>query len=77
MLNSSTYLTHRLDPIRGYHSVCQSELGNDGNKVVLCIPQGSSITRPLTIRLLSVINRTLVDGESYLSAEIQSMYSKV
>ena len=66
-------LTHRLDPIRCYHS-SQSGPGNNGNEGVLCIPQSSSITGASSSDcLVSYIGHSL--GESYLSVEIQSVYS--
>ena len=54
----------------------QSEPGSDGNKGIPLIPQSTSITGSSTSVLFSVISGTLV-GESYLSSEIQSVYSAV
>ena len=48
----------------------KSGLGSDGNERKLCIPQGSSITDCL----VSYAGHSLEAG-SYLSAEMQSVYS--
>ena len=52
----------------------QSGPGSDGNEGMLCIPQSSSITRPSALDcLVSYAVHSL--GESYSSAEMQSVYS--
>ena len=53
----------------------QSGPGSDDNEGVLHISPKLHYYRNLTIRLLSVISRTLVVRGSYLSAEKQSVYS--
>ena len=53
----------------------QSGPGSDGNEGVLRIPPKLQHCWNLTIRLFSVISRTLVGGMSYPSAEKQSVYS--
>ena len=55
-----SYLTHRWDPIRYYHS---------GSKQMAKLQDWS-----FTIRWFSVISRRLI-GVSYPSAEMQSVYS--
>ena len=52
----------------------QSGLGSGGNKEVLCIPQSSSITGTSPSDYLVSYPEDLL-GESYLSAEKQSVYS--
>ena len=52
----------------------QSGPGSDGNKGILCIPQSSSITGTSALDcLVSYPGYSLVG--SYLSAEVQSVYS--
>ena len=57
-----------IGPLLGATTPGQSQPGSDGNKGVLHICQS------FTIRLFSVISRTPL-GESYPSAEKQSVYS--
>ena len=55
----------------------QIRTGSDGNERVLRIPQNSSITWTSPSGcLMSYAGPSLVGGESYFSAEVQSMYSK-
>ena len=60
--------------LSGATTLSQGGPGSDGSDGVLSIPQSFSITGAFTIRLFSVISRTLI-GESYPSAEKQSVYS--
>ena len=54
----------------------QSEPGSDGNEEVLRIPQSSRITRTsLSDCLVSIQDIHVAGWGSYLSAEIQSVYS--
>ena len=52
----------------------QSSPGGDGNEEVLCIPQSSSITEASSSDCLELYPGQSL-GKSYLSAEIQSVYS--
>ena len=61
--------------LSGATSRGQSGPGSNGNKEVLHISQKLQHYKSLTIRLFSVISRTLVGG-SYLSAQMQLVYSK-
>ena len=54
----------------------QSAPGSDGNERELCIPQSSSITEASPSDCLVSYPRHSL-GESYLSADIQSVYSTV
>ena len=68
------YLTHMT--LLGDTTMDQSELGSNGNEGVLFIPQSSSATRASpTDCLVSYSMHSL--GESYLIAEMQSVYSAV
>ena len=62
--------------LSGATTLGQRGPGNDGNEGVFCIPQSSSITgtSPSDF-LVSYRGHLLVDGESHLSAEVQSVYS--
>ena len=73
MSNSSIWPIART--LSGATTPGQSESGSDANKEVLRIPQRSSITGTLTIRLFWVISRTLIGEESSTFAEMQSVYS--
>ena len=53
----------------------QSELGSNGNEKVYRIPQSSSITGTLPSDCLVSYQSYSFDGESYPSAEVQSVYS--
>ena len=77
MSNSSIWPIDRI--LSGTTTLSQSEPGSDNNKGVLCIPQSSSITSSITGALpsdclVSYPGHLLVVG-SYLSAEMQSVYS--
>ena len=61
-----------IGPVSGVTTLGPSGPGSDGNKGVLHIPQ---YYLNFTIRLFSVISRTLVGVGSYPSAEKQSVYS--
>ena len=78
-VNSRNHVLNLYDPEIGPLSdaitLGQTGPGSDGNEEVLHIPQSSSFTLNLTIRLLSFISRTLLGGVSYLSTEMQSVYS--
>ena len=60
--------------LSGATTLGQIEPESDGNKEVLCIPQSSSITRKSPSDCLVSYPRHLL-GESYPSAEKQSVYS--
>ena len=64
---SSVKSIHR--DLSGATILGQKGPGSNGNEVVLQNQWN------LTIRLFSVISRTLMGGGSYLFAEVQSMYS--
>ena len=53
----------------------QSGPGSNGNEGVLCIPPKPHHHWNLTIRLFSVISKTLVGWGCHLSAGVQSVYS--
>ena len=62
------------DHVTGATTPGLSGLGSDGDERVLCIPQSSSIIRTsLSDCLVSYPGHLL--GVSYLSAEVQSVYS--
>ena len=62
--------------LSGATTLGQSEVGSDGNEGVLCIPQSSSITgTSLSDYLVWNPGHLLREGESYLSAEMQLVYS--
>ena len=62
--------------LSGASALGQSGPGSDANEGVFCIPQSSSITEAsLSDCLVSYLGHSL--GESYPSAEMQSMYSTV
>ena len=63
------FINHRFDLIRCYLS------GSDGNETVFCIPQSSSITGPSPSDCL-VSSPEHSFWESYLSAEMESVYRK-
>ena len=68
MSNSSTWPTDRT--LSGTTTLSQSGPGSDGNELVLCIPQSSSITRALTSEcLMSYPRYWLVKRGSYPPAE--------
>ena len=54
----------------------QSGPGNDGNKGILCIPQGSSITGASPLDCFVLYPRHSL-GEFYPFVEMQSVYSAV
>ena len=65
-----------MQSVSGAITLGQSGPGIDGNKRVLCIPQSSSITRASLLDcLVSYPEHSL--RESYLSADMQSVYSTV
>ena len=71
---SSVWLIDRT--LSGATTPGQSGLGSDSNEEVLCIPQSSSMTRtPPSDCLVSYRTFFGGGGESYSSAEKQSMYS--
>ena len=53
----------------------QSRPGSNGNEGVVCISQKIQHYWSLTIRLFTLIYRTLVEGGSYSSVMIQLVYS--
>ena len=71
-LSQGCDLTHISDTITSG----QSEPGSDGNKKVLPIPYSSSITGALPSEC-SASKPGLSFGESYFTAEVQSVYSAV
>ena len=60
--------------LSGATTPSQSELGSDGNKAVLHIPQGSSNTAAPSSGCLMLYSGHFMD-ESYFSADMQSVYS--
>ena len=68
------YLTHRYDPIRCYHSGPEWTWERRQWRGTHHSPKLQYYWN-LTIKLFSVISRTLVGGGSYPSAEMQSVYS--
>ena len=76
MANSSIWPIDRT--LSGVTTPGQSGPGSDGNEGVLCNPKKLKDYWSITIRLFSIITRTLIGengGGSYLSAEMQSVYS--
>ena len=53
----------------------QSGHGSNGNEGVLRIPQGPSIYWDLTIRLFSVISRTLIEGLPLCRGAVSVLYA--
>ena len=53
----------------------QSKPGRNGNEGVLCIPQSSSITGTSPSDCLELYPGHLLEGVSYHSSEMQSVYS--
>ena len=72
MQYSSIWLIDRT--LSGATTLDQSGPGRDGNEEVLHIPQSSSITGALPSKFLVSYPGHLL-GETYLSAEMQSVYS--
>ena len=60
--------------LSGATALGQSEPGSDGNEGVLCIPQGSIVTKATPSDCLVSYPGYLLE-ESYLSAEMQLVYS--
>ena len=66
-------LTHQNVPVRRYHSPGQSGPESNGNEGVLYIPQISKVGALPSDCLMSYPGHSL--GDSYPSAEMQSVYS--
>ena len=73
MSNSSIWLINRT--LSSATTPGQSEPGSNGNEGVLCIFQSSSITATLPLDCLMIYPGHSMVGVSYLSAEMQSVYS--
>ena len=61
--------------LSGATTLAQSGPGSDGNEEVLHIPQSSSITEASPSDCLVSYSGHSLEGESYPSPEMQSMYS--
>ena len=73
MLNSSIRPIDRT--LSGATTSSQSRLGSNGNEGVLHIPQSSGITGALPSDCLLTYTGHLLEGGSYSSTEIQTVYS--
>ena len=73
MLSTSVWPIDRT--LSGATTLGQSGPGSDGNEEVLCFPQSSGLTLALPSDCLMLYPGHLLEGGSYPSAEMESVYS--